>query len=358
MRATVRTLQNSNLAGAAMERYAEALRAAGHGVAIDRYGSSSETEPETAEEVARLWLERPARCRVERTARNGHEEHVLVDDGERVWSFSPWAGAVVYASSGGGCGFELQADAAGLLGRYELAVRGEAECAGRRGVLVDAVERAVDERLASCPQLLPVGADRHELVVDAERGVVLRATSFLDGEPFQTTEVVEIAFDEEFPAETFAFSPPPGEEVAPAEEAFPRPRDVTIEEATHLVPFTVLAPAPVPADGQLHVFVVPGNERTGAGPAVSVQFSPNEGGHGISIDESTDPGRVPGLEWERLETGERSLRIASLAGQTYVTLEHLGTTVVVSSTLDREALVELALSLEPAPTELPRLSAE
>lgn len=51
----------------------------------------------------------------------------------------------------------------------------------------------------------------HELAVDAERGVILRATSFIDGQEFFVHEVLEIAFDEDFPDDTFVFTPPPGE---------------------------------------------------------------------------------------------------------------------------------------------------
>jgi hypothetical protein len=43
-----------------------------------------------------------------------------------------------------------------------------------------------------------------ELAVDAERGVLLRRSLLLDERPYQVTELVAVAFDEPFPAGTFA----------------------------------------------------------------------------------------------------------------------------------------------------------
>jgi hypothetical protein len=56
------------------------------------------------------------------------------------------------------------------------------------------------------PDPLSWGADEYEAVVDAERGVLLRCASRLGGEDFDTLEVEEIHFDEQFPEDTFASS--------------------------------------------------------------------------------------------------------------------------------------------------------
>ena len=47
------------------------------------------------------------------------------------------------------------------------------------------------------PEPLWWGADEHEAVVDAERGVLLRLASRLGGEDIDALEVEEIHFDEE-----------------------------------------------------------------------------------------------------------------------------------------------------------------
>jgi hypothetical protein len=58
------------------------------------------------------------------------------------------------------------------------------------------------------PDPLYWGADEYEVVVDAERGVLLRCASRLGGKDFDALEVEEIHFDERFPEDTFASREP------------------------------------------------------------------------------------------------------------------------------------------------------
>lgn len=58
------------------------------------------------------------------------------------------------------------------------------------------------------PEPLWWGAGEYEAVVDAERGVVLRLASRLNGEDFDTLEVEMIRCDERFNEETFASREP------------------------------------------------------------------------------------------------------------------------------------------------------
>ena len=53
------------------------------------------------------------------------------------------------------------------------------------------------------PDPLCWGADEYEVVVDAERGVLIRCASRLRGEDFDALEVEEIHFDEPLGAEVF-----------------------------------------------------------------------------------------------------------------------------------------------------------
>lgn len=53
------------------------------------------------------------------------------------------------------------------------------------------------------PQPLSWGADEYEILVDTERGVLLRCSSRLDGKDFETLEVEEIHFDEQFTKDIF-----------------------------------------------------------------------------------------------------------------------------------------------------------
>ncbi|MDQ4127987.1 MAG: hypothetical protein M3151_08595 [Actinomycetota bacterium] len=58
------------------------------------------------------------------------------------------------------------------------------------------------------PEPLWWGADDYELVVDAERGTILRLASRLEGRAFDVTEVIEVAFDEVFLNDTFVLDLP------------------------------------------------------------------------------------------------------------------------------------------------------
>ncbi len=60
---------------------------------------------------------------------------------------------------------------------------------------------AVDEN--SPNRLLGWGADDYELLVDDERGVLLRSAARIGGEEFQVTEIPDIAFDEDIPEGIF-----------------------------------------------------------------------------------------------------------------------------------------------------------
>ena len=58
------------------------------------------------------------------------------------------------------------------------------------------------------PEPLRWGADDYEILIDAERGVLLRLASRLGGRAFDVAEVLEISFDETFPEGTFILDLP------------------------------------------------------------------------------------------------------------------------------------------------------
>ncbi len=97
-------------------------------------------------------------------------------------------------------------DPAGIAGvdrkleRLDLVAEGPVTWAGREAVRLRGVPV---EEWGGPPEPLWWGADEYEAVVDAERGVVLRLASRLDGEDFDALEIEEIHFDERFPEEMF-----------------------------------------------------------------------------------------------------------------------------------------------------------
>jgi outer membrane lipoprotein-sorting protein len=295
LRATIREWQHLARSERAFQRYAETLDAPGGrgSMVMMGFGFSAGQPPDETEALIEIWMAPPARMRMERT---GYPEaHTVVSDGEQEWAYSPSLGAIVNPAAGSYHGFEHLTDPSLLLAQLEVEVTGRASAPEREAILVRATRRG---REWHDPAGLPEGADHHELAVDAERGVLLRTVSFLDGQEFHSHEALEIAFDEAFPEDTFVFTPPAGEEIRDAESAYPPQEDVTIEEAARLAPFTVL---------------------------------------------------------ERLERDGQTMGCCEQFGQRLLLLERHGTHVMVTSDLDRETLVEIALSLEPAPAEPPRL---
>lgn len=91
------------------------------------------------------------------------------------------------------------------LERLDLRVECAVSWAGQEGIRLVGVP-IEDWRYP--PEPLWAGADEYEVVVDAERGVLLRCASRLDGEDFDALEVEEIYFDESFPESVFTSREP------------------------------------------------------------------------------------------------------------------------------------------------------
>lgn len=89
----------------------------------------------------------------------------------------------------------------------DLTVGGRVSWAGRDAVRLVGVPGAEWDR-GWDPDPLSWGADEYEVVVDAERGVLLRCASRLRGKDFDALEVEEIHFDEQFSEEAFSSRQP------------------------------------------------------------------------------------------------------------------------------------------------------
>lgn len=82
----------------------------------------------------------------------------------------------------------------------DLRVEGRALRAGREAVRLVGVPI---EEWEGPPEPLWWGADEYEVLVDAERGILLRCASRLGGKDFDALEVEEVLFDERFGREVF-----------------------------------------------------------------------------------------------------------------------------------------------------------
>ena len=208
----------------------------------------------TAEAVSRLWVELPARLRAEQEGKLPGQEpgpYVKVVDGQRWWHYSPRWGARYGEGPEGSftdTHFEELLDPRRLLASMRhVSCGGPAVVAGRQGIVLR-------WRGWGGQQLIDT-----EAVVDAERGILLRAVDRFDGRDLQARQLASLTFGEAHPGEVFTFVPPEGEELLPV----PDDQEVTIEEAAALANFTVYVPAQLPGGMPAQVFYWPGWQRRG-----------------------------------------------------------------------------------------------
>jgi hypothetical protein len=104
-------------------------------------------------------------------------------------------------------------DPAAWIPAFDFHVDGEARLLGRRAFRVGAVARRRDF-LVQFPLALQdaAGAEAYELLVDRERGSILRADALTGGAVLWSAEFEELSFDEVLPAERFILEPSPHEE--------------------------------------------------------------------------------------------------------------------------------------------------
>ena len=129
---------------------------------------------------------------------------------------------------------------------------------------------------------LSFGADEHLLLVHPERGVLLRAQSFFEGQELSTLEVTSIEFDVELPAETFVFVPPKGVSVRDARS--PHFERLTIEEAAVRASFSVFVLTGLEGDWRAHVVYLPLEEGS---ETLHLTYTRTDGFRHVNISESS-----------------------------------------------------------------------
>ncbi len=339
------------------EAYARALRQRG-AYTVTQQVQQPDDLPEDWEVGIRGWLALPNRVREERG--EAGRTTISVGHGSRWWQVMPeWATSSDegdgWATGRAGECVRHVIDPSSLAVGLDLEPGSRAERAGREAINVTATPRPGP--LGFEHDVLLTGADRHELAIDAERGVLLGATSFLDDEPASLFEVLEIAFDEPLDPALFQHVPGPGEQVARPEEI--RSGDVvTIEAAVRLASFVVLVPGSLGHGWRSHVFYTPGRAGTRVRETVTVSLYRDDGTHSVTLRQSAGPWE----SWQTNGTQEserdgRQLR-TSVGPWHRVLVEQDGTHVELDSgTVETDALAELALTLVPAPSEPPPLVA-
>ena len=219
LRAVGRHWRHNARASVVFERHFAAVQASHPSGAVVRLTGYAPDErqpqvPDESENPWRLWMEHDGRARSESSV--GSEPLTVVFDGPAWWSWSPHAGGMTNSgATNHGHGFgpaETLVDAAALLSTLRLQFLGTDTLLGRDVFRIRGLPRArtghqADDGLHE----LGMGADDYMLIVDAERGVLLRTEARLREQPFIVIEMTEVEFDVDLPPETFKIDLPNGE---------------------------------------------------------------------------------------------------------------------------------------------------
>jgi outer membrane lipoprotein-sorting protein len=156
----------------------------------------------------RMWQRRSGQARGDFTGPND-SSHLVIVNGSHVWSATPRSGGQLSDRPGPylpevGPGGAL-VETTRLPTALDLDFARETSALGRR-----ALELRGRPRFSPGPRqrrLLPFGwgATSYRLLVDAERGVLLKFEAFADQTPVQLLEMTEVAFDEPLPDQLFTF---------------------------------------------------------------------------------------------------------------------------------------------------------
>ena len=374
VRATIRVWHDLEKEQIAFEREIEEEQAEGEGsgaIMMFAIGDpGGEPPPTEREETVRLWLERPGKRREEA---DGPEQRVSVTDGVKSWIYMPEFGALEQDVDPDTEEGEIDAlfHPEWLLPAVELEIVGRASVASRDGVRLRATRRRPPPRDFDLDALWP-GADEYDLVLDRERGILLRVEAMIEGAPFARSEVLEVAFDESFGPEVFRFQPPEGEEIRSPEEVWGQHEHVTtVEEAAAHAAFPVWLPSRLPAIGDrrtlgpgwgIHVLYQRAAERPRIPESLFVHYSHESGPSFALQQQAADAALEAHDPWELVESmGERYLvwepERRKLPVPIQIRTVREGTEVQLSSQeLSREELLEIARSLTPAATEPPSLT--
>jgi hypothetical protein len=131
---------------------------------------------------------------------------------------------------------------------------------------------------------------------------------------------------------------------------------LTLRDAAERASFTILVPGPMPALEPASVDVHYSPPRLGSCQEDVTLFY--HGPHSLWLTEKAAAGGWEDeskYEWEKVERGGQAMWVSDPGGEgkRIVSLERHGTRVTIHSDLDRDTLLDLAVSLAPAPAASP-----
>ena len=348
---TVSEYRNLELGQRAWERWAEE-----HGQSWTGYGPMPD-RPSEYEARMVVWYSAPNRYRVERAVVSGltTEPYSRVLDGSDEWYYAPSTGVFKNPSGGAYIECDIMLDPRPLLSGLRFGEITSGERTGRAVVEAQGTLAHV-ERAPESLQELGLGADRYELAADAEHGVLVELRAVFESQEMFRLTATDVAFNDELDDALFRFDVPPDVQVIDADDIDP-PEALSLEEAAKRASFTLLVPNRVPERADLHVSYQAPSAAPTMVERVYLMYAFSSAAHTLVIAQ-TDAADTPGeaaADWASERRDDCELRHRDHGTQREVEIERAGTRARISSDLELETLIELALSLEPAPTEPPGL---
>jgi outer membrane lipoprotein-sorting protein len=353
------------------ERALEAFERGSTGAVVSLYVGGESSEPPPVEETGtlRVWYGRPDRWRIERDRATDYESSLEIHVGDTWWRYSEAEGSVSNAGDSEPIHSSVDSSIATMLEPWSAVgalafERTEAtRFVGREALSVSARPRpgSDDCDLDWLLMGLSTGADEYRLIVDRERGVLLRVEALLDGAPFAVEEVREIAFDETLPDELFSFADPGGRPIRSASEQ-DTPEHGPLHELAAKTPFTALAPAELDPGWELRASLLRPDPPSPAGAQLHLHYY---GRHGYSfgitqsaVDEPAQGYDPSDPNWRTIQRRGLSLDVLELKGGMHelaiVRFQREGTHIEMQTQqLPLDRLLEVAVDLQPAPTDPP-----
>jgi len=315
----------------------------------DKSGTSAPKET-----VWRIWIDDRGRKRTELEV--GSEVVTAVRDGVEWASWSSASGPMTRGRTGGflGLGFEQALlNTFAILPAVELEVLGRTEFIGRHAYEVRARRIREDDAQAGLAVLgeLGLGADEYRMLIDAERGFLLRSEARRRGDAFLTLEMTMLLIDQQQPAELFVANHSNSAALASSASI----RHVPLAWVPRLVDFTVFVPLRVPPCLCRAIL----RDRGIDPPLVEITYTGLHADGALWLTESTAPiseAFVAADVWWR----ESDLVIASDdsgdSSRHQIALVRDGTHVALkASGLPKDEVLRLARTLVPLPASPPRL---
>ncbi|MEM2002070.1 MAG: hypothetical protein QXT77_05450 [Candidatus Methanomethylicaceae archaeon] len=188
-------------------------------------GSKAQETKGTTEFLWRIWLQKPSRWRYE-SQEVGRAASISIIDGDRWWYYDPTDNTLHTNVAPKGMGLRIRKskitlsdnlinieqainevpslDPTFLLVTHTLQLVGSAVHAGREALRVRAVPRR--KELIGDPFFWDT-ADEYDLLVDKERGILLRYSAQLNSQEYAVVSAESVVFDEPIPDNTFSFTP-------------------------------------------------------------------------------------------------------------------------------------------------------